>query len=643
MKFRSLYALAFRVFGQVRRRLRRIGSRRAAAQFAMRCETSGQPPGAILLLERLGDFVAASAVVHLVRERHPDLRLAWFGRARYREIALAVPGIDDYVAVDCYGELADVVAGLSGWRLFDLNLNGKSCACCGGSWRNLSGNTTVDTENYLDVGPLAAAFAAVAGIPWRPTAPALQPPAAPADQPVIDGDYALVHAESEESARNWHEHGFRQLVDQLLERTGLSVVHVGMRPATWLPAHPRIRDLGGATSQLGLIALAARCTLFVGIESSVAHLANVFVRPGLVLLGRYRRFVHYMPYTGSYGNGGAFLLRYASECAFLPHSVVARALDTVLRRLAAARPVGLGGPWDVRLHEIDDAEAARAARQDARRDVAAVLFVDAGEGESLDEWLAAWPGDRSDVVLAIDADWLQQRIAQRGVAEVLERLETCGARFAVHRQGPEPVPAAVLASHRCLRHRGESVVLGGGTDARLLELDATAQDRAAAGDCRWYRCDLRGRQAAASAAQLQRAHTLLAQDREQAPELPPEGTVLMPQPKALRASIDGVRRTPAGEVMQVSGWIVLESTGSPPSMCCLAEAVGDGSCVVRRTLPFSRLERPDVAAAFASRGALFTGMRIDVPPELRRLGSALAVLVADRETGGWQRLRLPSS
>jgi len=49
---------------------------------------------AVALLERLGDIVAASAVVALLRERYPERVIAWVGRKQYRDIALRVVGVE---------------------------------------------------------------------------------------------------------------------------------------------------------------------------------------------------------------------------------------------------------------------------------------------------------------------------------------------------------------------------------------------------------------------------------------------------------------------------------------------------------------------------------------------------------------------
>jgi ADP-heptose:LPS heptosyltransferase len=43
-----------------------------------------------------------------------------------------------------------------------------------------------------------------------------------------------------------------------------------------------------------------RASLFIGVDSGPAHMANAMGTPGVVLLGRYEAFDQYMPYTGRF-------------------------------------------------------------------------------------------------------------------------------------------------------------------------------------------------------------------------------------------------------------------------------------------------------------------------------------------------------
>jgi hypothetical protein len=311
-----------------------------------------------------------------------------------------------------------------------------------------------------------------------------------------------------------------------------------------------------------------------------------------------------------------------------------RALRTITRRLGGGQPVGLGGPWDVRVQEVDTSGVLRGNRQDASRDVAAVLLVDCDEHE----WLRHWPGDVHDVVLAIPAARLAAHVDRLGEDGVAAWLERTGARWVVLDDGTAAVPDAFASSHRYLHHGGAPVVLGA-TGPALLGLDDDAATIASANACCWLRCDLRGRDAAAGTGDLQRAYDRVVAERATRPELPTVGSELVPGATAKHAAIDDITRD-GDAIRRISGWAFVDSTGSPPAYQCLAEAMADGRLVVRECTPFARLERPDVAAAFTRPGALFAGLRIDVPADIGRIGAALRVLISDREAGDWQLLEL---
>ncbi|MOA17479.1 hypothetical protein D3C78_1377400 [compost metagenome] len=53
----------------------------------------------------------------------------------------------------------------------------------------------------------------------------------------------------------------------------------------------------------------SKAELFIGIDSSFAHFANALNIKGIILLGHYRAFKTYMPYTGyyTYSEGGKII------------------------------------------------------------------------------------------------------------------------------------------------------------------------------------------------------------------------------------------------------------------------------------------------------------------------------------------------
>ncbi len=644
----TLHRILTRTRGRLTRRLRAQRTRRAAAEFVATARSRGNEPLAILLVERLGDIVAASAVVALLREDLPGRELAWVGRGAYRDVALRVPGITTFLEVECYGELATLLDAVADWRLIDLNLNGKTCGCCPGTWKNRTGQAPANTENYYDFGPLAQAFAAAGGVAWRERAPGLMPSHGGGEESSRAEPYVVVHSESEEAARSWTAEGWRSVVQFLLRETALRIVHVGARPAPWLLAGPRVRDLAGQTNPTELLALVERAALFIGIDSGLAHIANAYRRPGLVLLGRYRVFASYLPYTGYYGAGesGALLVRHLLECVELPTEVVDRALRTVCRRLrSAALPVGAGGPWDVRFNELPFAAAEPAGRGE----VCALLVVDADETRWLERWEAAG-GRRPDVAIVVPTTHCRFDHADSRVA-ALDQLEALGCRFALCGELDDATLAEVAQSHRYLRFGGVPVRFTADRDRWRIEWSqltpASPPELTGGGDMvfvdaasatQWLLVDRRGRDATAAddlAASTRRIGEMLA---SALPTAAP-GDVVEATRDGHVASIDRVARRPDGRVARASGWVFLKRTGRPPDLMGVAENHGAGYRL-RSVVRFTRLERPDVARDHGLPSARFCGWSLAVADQIELAAPAFAFLVFDSGSGIWHRLDL---
>jgi heptosyltransferase III len=98
-----------------------------------------------------------------------------------------------------------------------------------------------------------------------------------------------------------------------------------------------VRDLCGRLLLLETAEVIRRAALFVGIDSGPAHLANAVGTPGVLLLGQYRTFGRYMPFSGGYADGSrATVLHADGPAATL---TVDEVFDAVMRRLRSpARP-----------------------------------------------------------------------------------------------------------------------------------------------------------------------------------------------------------------------------------------------------------------------------------------------------------------
>jgi len=305
----------------------------------------GRNPCAIILLERMGDIAACGPVARELKTRDPEAWVLWICTARFADLARAIPGVDSVLSIDSLDHISRLMPELSKWTVVDLTLRGKTFEDKVREWTKSSGDPAVTTESYYHYGPLLRAMCLGAGFELRDDRPLLNKvPTADreVDHFALPESFVAIHCTSDESARNWNAEGWRELVLEVLS-SGRHVVEIGHKPSGLFDNHPLYRDLTGRTSIPGTAELLRRARLFIGIDSGPAHLANAVDTPGLILLGRYRVFDHYFPYTGAYASGTrALILQHHEECPFIPTPVVLKALRDLLGCLDGGGTAVLG-------------------------------------------------------------------------------------------------------------------------------------------------------------------------------------------------------------------------------------------------------------------------------------------------------------
>ena len=305
------------------------GRHRARARLAaMRKSRAWRPPTGkpvivVGLAEHLGDVVAAEPLVRWLRETNPDARLAWAVRPAFRDLVAMTGLADETIPVGCltewyglrdrgtFGDPHPANAPTPARSYADLHVAGRLCPTCGLRQRHPVASG-VDAGNYYRHGNLLSVFAEAAGLGESfaaavaggfDDAPRLAP--SPADVQSVDalglpGRFVAVHGRSNQDVRDWRDDGWRDLAAQL-RADGVPVVEVGIDPV--LPAAPGVVNLCGRLSIPQTAEVIRRAAAFVGIDSGPAHLANAVGTPGVVLLGRYRSYERYMPYSGRYADG----------------------------------------------------------------------------------------------------------------------------------------------------------------------------------------------------------------------------------------------------------------------------------------------------------------------------------------------------
>lgn len=318
-----------------------LRNRSALARMRIRARHRGRKFIVIALIEHFGDIVACEPVSRHIRQRNPEACIVWCVSPRYRELVEHNPHVDQVITVNCLSEWTRLRDSGAFDEVVDLHFRNRVCNQCEEPLHKTMGDAAVTTENYYDYGCLLEAYCRGAGLSALDETPRLYIPA-PARERVRDlglpGEYVAVHCLSNERQRDWQAAKWAELAAELRE-LGLSIVEVGLKSNMDGVRGDYVNLCGKLTLlETGEVIRGAR--LFIGVDSGPAHLANAVGTAGVILLGRYRAFDRYCPYSGGYGDGSNAELIYSDGAAAdIPAS---RVMQAITHRLACKTEAAAG-------------------------------------------------------------------------------------------------------------------------------------------------------------------------------------------------------------------------------------------------------------------------------------------------------------
>jgi ADP-heptose:LPS heptosyltransferase len=273
-----------------------------------------------------------------LKRNNPKAEISWVVSAPYRELIESNPHIDHAIVVDCLTDWIKLVAHGTFDQVVDLHLNGRICGHCNVPLhKRTRDDVAITADNYFHYGSLLRAFSLLAGLPPLEDPPQIYITDAAKnsiDALGLPNRFIVFHCLSNYIQKNWPRSQWNELAKVLTENEGITIVEVGLDPVLG-PDTPGVIDICGNASLLEIAEIIRRSTLFVGIDSGPAHLANAVGTFGIVLMGGLGPFTKYNPFTGGYANGGnALLLRNETGPASeLPFSVVRDAVESTLQRI----------------------------------------------------------------------------------------------------------------------------------------------------------------------------------------------------------------------------------------------------------------------------------------------------------------------
>ncbi|HUI30862.1 MAG TPA: glycoside hydrolase family 99-like domain-containing protein [Candidatus Acidoferrales bacterium] len=258
------------------------------------------------LVEHMGDIVACEPVSRYLRGEFPEAHIVWVVRKEYRELIDTNPNIDETLVVGCLTEW--ILLSKTGVfdEIFDLHINKRVCPTCMVPLEKTRGELDVAELTYFNYGSLLQAFSIGAGLPALDDPPKVYIPDAVVsrvDQLNLPADCVVVHTLTNESVKDWQEAKWIQLASEITHSFGLAVVEVGIKPTLANGGLKSYINLCGKLSILETAEVIRRSTIFIGVDSGPAHLANAVGTFGIILLGKYKVYETYNPFSGDYGSG----------------------------------------------------------------------------------------------------------------------------------------------------------------------------------------------------------------------------------------------------------------------------------------------------------------------------------------------------
>lgn len=280
----------------------------------LRCLWNGRELIAIALTEHMGDIVAAQPIAAHIRTIHPKAQLVWVTRKPFKELVNTFGVIDRVISVQCITEWALLRDSGIFTKHYDLHVNKRSCPICKKTILRKTGNPLIDTANYYNFGTLLAIMCQNAGLPILDDGPELIIPdetIGKMDEIGLPEKFIVLHTSSNELSRDWMPDKWALLAQRLLERTDYSLIEIGLSPMLQMES-TRYLSCCGKFSIIETAEIIRRATLFIGIDSGPAHIANAVQTYGIILKGSYRIFSSYFSYSGGYGAGETAFIVFAN-------------------------------------------------------------------------------------------------------------------------------------------------------------------------------------------------------------------------------------------------------------------------------------------------------------------------------------------
>jgi ADP-heptose:LPS heptosyltransferase len=253
---------------------------------------------AISLVERIGDIVACEPISRYVKSVFPNCYLIWIVKKPYRELIYFNPHIDLVICLDFFSEWISLKKFDFFDQVYDLHLDGKTCEFSKVLYNPSASKLNLD--NYFEGRSLLGAFSLAANLPEIEDQPRFYFSSDASFDISTELPFVTIHCTSSDNEKDWSNEKWNELVTKLTLKKIL-VFEIGVHRVVNVDNRYYKSYCSKLTLQQTAF-LISKSAIFLGIDSGPAHIANAVGTYGIILLGKYRHFTYYNPYTGDYRN-----------------------------------------------------------------------------------------------------------------------------------------------------------------------------------------------------------------------------------------------------------------------------------------------------------------------------------------------------
>ncbi len=310
----------------------------------------------IMLAEHLGDIVANEPIARYLKWKYPERPLYWVVEGRFKDIVRFNPLINGYLEVQSLKECIEITRDLKGdQQIINLFFDGRPDRVDDPRYFWHARNNGIGFANFYANDCLLSSMSQAAGLDrllltphfWEdPQYSALSKQEIWAKAGLLDAinkagqehgnsKVILLHTKSNDPKRDWSEEKFSELTEQILKAYPEAIVaELGMTPIV-KSSSERFKTLDKVSDLQLIYQIIKHADIFIGIDSSFMHMANVSGIKAVSIMGELYGFSHHCPYSGRFWRGEGIIFVRADEGKESPSVEVSKVMEAVTASLSA--------------------------------------------------------------------------------------------------------------------------------------------------------------------------------------------------------------------------------------------------------------------------------------------------------------------